>query len=75
LMPFLFMISLKFSHSSLTPSSRLVINSSFHRSFLFVFSSPRTSWKDCATTDGRYTVINSSFPRSLLFVFSSPRTS
>jgi hypothetical protein len=35
-------------------SSCFFINSSFHTSFLFVFSSPKISYKDCATTDGRY---------------------
>ncbi len=35
-------------------SSCFFINSSFHTFFLFVFSSPKISYKDCATTDGRY---------------------
>ncbi len=34
-------------------SSPLFMNSSSHISFFFVFSSPRTSQKDCATTDDR----------------------
>jgi hypothetical protein len=54
LMRFLCTISLKFPHSSLTPYLLFLINSSFHTSFLFVFSSPKISYKDCATTDGRY---------------------
>jgi len=66
-----FMISMTF-HTLLSPlslPSHLFINFSSQRSFFLIFSSPITSWKDCAMTDGnvlRTLPIPSSLNHSLI---------